>query len=115
MRKVEKGTDRYCHRGSIWQLSIAAIMSFLFVSPFPFSRASGFLRTHAADTDSAAVSTATVEGRLAVFDDVWQTVNDRYYDANFHGVDWWAQRAQLRTPAADAHNPAELYTILRRL
>jgi carboxyl-terminal processing protease len=115
MRKVEKGTDRHRHRGSIWQLSIAAIISSLFVFPFSFPGSSGFLRTHAADTDSAAVSTATVEGRLAVFDDVWQTVNDRYYDANFHGVDWWAQRAQLRTLAADAHNPAELYTILRRL
>ena len=115
MGKVEKRTDRRRRPGSIWQVSIAAIISLLFVSPFPFPRSPSFLRTYAANIDSAAVSTATAEGRLAVFDDVWQTINDRYYDANFHGVDWWAQRAQFRTLAGDAHNPAELYTILRRL
>ncbi len=67
-----------------------------------------------AHTDSDAVSTATREGRLAVFDDVWQTVRDRYYDANFHGVDWPAQRS-LRARAADAHSPRELYAVLRHM
>ena len=45
-------------------------------------------------TDAGAVSTATREGRLAVFDDLWQTVADRYYTGTFHGVDWLAQRSQ---------------------
>lgn len=71
--------------------------------------------SHLAHGDSAAVSTATTEGRLAVFDDVWQTVHDRYYDANFHGVDWWAQRVKLRALAADARDEKELYSVLRRL
>lgn len=65
--------------------------------------------------DSPSVSTATTEGRLAVFDDVWQTVNDRYYDKNFHGVDWLAQRARFRDQAAAAHDQVELYSILRSL
>src|SRR5918994_997000 len=29
----------------------------------------------------------TREGRLAVFDDVWSTINQRYYDRNFQGLD----------------------------
>jgi carboxyl-terminal processing protease len=65
--------------------------------------------------DSPSVSTATPEGRLAVFDDVWQTVNDRYYDKNFHGVDWWAQRARFRDQAAAARDQVELYSVLRSL
>jgi carboxyl-terminal processing protease len=65
--------------------------------------------------DSPSVSTATSEGRLAVFDDVWQTVNDRYYDKNFHGVDWFAQRAKYRNLAAQAQSQTELYAVLRRL
>ncbi|HXD33430.1 MAG TPA: S41 family peptidase [Pyrinomonadaceae bacterium] len=65
--------------------------------------------------DSPTVSTSTSEGRLAVFDDVWQTVNDRYYDPNFHGVDWAAQRTKFRNLAANAQSQAELYLILRRL
>jgi carboxyl-terminal processing protease len=73
---------------------------------FPFAFAAG---------DSGAVSTSTREGRLAVFDDVWQTVRDRYYDANFHGVDWLTQREGFRSTAADARGPRELYAVLRRM
>jgi carboxyl-terminal processing protease len=65
--------------------------------------------------DSVVVSTTTREGRLAVFDDAWQTVHDRYYDANFDGVDWLAQRSVFRPQAADASGPTELYVLLRRM
>src|SRR5688572_19752665 len=46
--------------------------------------------------DSSLVSTATVEGRLAVFDDAWETSQERYYDPAFHGIDWQAKRATFR-------------------
>src|SRR5450432_3123322 len=81
----------------------ALVFSFLL---FPFTFSYG---------DSVALSAATREGRLALFDDVWQTVRDRYYDANFHGVDWLEQRTILRAQAADARNPPALYAILRRM
>jgi carboxyl-terminal processing protease len=115
MGKVEKRIDRDRQHGGVWQIFVAAMIAWLFVSPFPFHHSPGFPRTYAAGIDSAAVSTATPEGRLAVFDDVWQTVYDRYYDAKFHGIDWWAQRAELRSLAADARDPGELYAVLRRL
>jgi carboxyl-terminal processing protease len=101
--------------GSIARVSLAAIISLFVISAFRSPRFPVVPRTHAANFDSASVSTTTAEGRLAVFDDVWQTVNDRYYDAKFHGVDWWAQRVQFRTQAADARDPDELYSVLRRL
>jgi len=75
----------------------------------------GFFPLSLSRADSPAVSTATSEGRLAVFDDVWQTINDRYYDANFHGVDWGAQRMRFRSQAAEARDQQQLYGILRRL
>ena len=67
----------------------------LAIFPFTSVRVS-----HAALDDSSLVSTATVEGRLAVFDDVWETIQERYYDRRFHGVDWQAKRATFRTAAA---------------
>ncbi|HEX8161884.1 MAG TPA: S41 family peptidase [Pyrinomonadaceae bacterium] len=63
----------------------------------------------------APVSTETREGRLAVFDDVWQTVGARYYDAGMRGLDWAAERARFRPLAADARTPHEFYTTLRRM
>jgi carboxyl-terminal processing protease len=65
--------------------------------------------------DSTLVSTATVEGRLAVFDDVWETIQDRYYDTKFHGIDWQAKRAAFRPAAARAGNTQEFYDVLRQM
>ncbi len=62
-----------------------------------------------------AVSTATRAGRLTVFDDAWSTINERYYDGGFNGLDWNAQRATFRSLAAEAESSHELYTVLRRL
>jgi carboxyl-terminal processing protease len=64
---------------------------------------------------AGVVSTETREGRLAVFDDVWETIRDRYYDPSFHGLDWQAQRATFRPQVAAATNAAELYAVLRRM
>src|SRR6478672_10756570 len=65
--------------------------------------------------DSKLVSTATVEGRLAVFDDVWETIEDRYYDPKFHGIDWQAKRPTFRPVAARAGNAQEFYDVLRQM
>lgn len=65
--------------------------------------------------DSSLVSTSTVEGRLAVFDDAWETIQERYYDPKFHGIDWQAQRTTFRPAAARAVSPHEFYDVLRHM
>jgi carboxyl-terminal processing protease len=61
------------------------------------------------------VSTSTREGRLEVFDDAWSTIDQRYYDRTFHGLDWDAQRTTFRSLAAEATSSQELYAVLRRM
>ena len=56
-----------------------------------------------------------VEGRLAVFDDVWETIQERYYDPRFHGIDWQAKRTTFRPVAARAGNTQEFYEVLRQM
>jgi C-terminal processing protease CtpA/Prc len=99
----------------IWQASIVAIISSLFASSFPVSRSAHSFETRAANIDSGAVSTATREGRLTVFDDVWSRINERYYDRAFHGLDWDAQRTTFRSLAAEAGSGEEFYAVLRRM
>ena len=65
--------------------------------------------------DVTLVSTATPEGRLAVFDDAWARINERYYDQTFHGLDWEAQRTIFRAQAAKAASAPDLYAVLRRM
>lgn len=64
---------------------------------------------------SPLVSTATVEGRLAVFDDVWETIQERYYDPALNGIDWQAKRNAFRPAAAKANSTHELYDVLRQM
>jgi carboxyl-terminal processing protease len=106
-------------RNRVWQsLAILVALSFY---PFPLSPVtlSAFPSAHAERTDAAIVSTATREGRLAVFDDAWSTINSRYYDPEFHGLarglDWNAQRIIFRSLAAEANSSQELYAVLRRM
>jgi carboxyl-terminal processing protease len=82
----------------------------LVVSQFAITRVA-----YAVHDDSTVVSTATVEGRLAVFDDVWETIQERYYDPKFHGIDWQAKRETYRPAAARAANTLEFYDVLRQM
>ena len=43
---------------------------------------------------------------LAAFDDVWETINETFYDRSFGGVDWAATRRELR-PRAEAATSAD--------
>src|SRR6185295_6456942 len=45
----------------------------------------------------------------------WSRINERYYDREFHGLDWDAQRIAFRELAADAGSSRELYAVLRRM
>src|SRR5918999_4058913 len=58
---------------------------------------------------------STREGRLRIFDEVWEQVSERYFDPSFHGVDWACAREELRPRAAEARGEAELYALLRRM
>jgi len=48
--------------------------------------------------------------RTQVFDEAWRTINDRFYDPNFHGQDWKALRAKYEpwALAASTHNDFQL-------
>jgi carboxyl-terminal processing protease len=90
-------------------LCVLAALSFFL---FPFPPVSLLSRGLA---ESSLVSTATREGRLAVFDDAWSRINERYYDETFHGLDWDKQRTTFRALAARADSASELYAVLRRM
>lgn len=106
--QIGRASHRHSHRRRLWlSLSLVALLlaSLLFSASAPRTLAVG----------PGIVSTATREGRLAVFDDVWTTIRELYYDPSFNGLDWEAERATFRPLAAEATNAAELYTILRRM
>src|SRR5205085_3161514 len=67
------------------------------------------------DDDARASSSATREGRLRIFDEVWEQVRERYFDPSMRGVDWQELRRSLRPRAAEARDESELYAVLTRM
>ena len=50
-----------------------------------------------------------------MFDDAWSSINERYYDRKFNGLDWDAQRTTFRSLDAAATSSKEFYSVLRRM
>src|SRR5215208_4600432 len=93
---------------------VALVALCLLLAPW-WSQPAALSLFRVARDDSSLVSTATAEGRLAVFDDVWETIQERYYDPKFHGIDWQAKRTVFRPAAARATSPHEFYELLRQM
>jgi carboxyl-terminal processing protease len=53
--------------------------------------------------------------RLKLFDQVWQLVNEKYYDPAFNGVDWPEMRDRYRPRAVSAKSDDELYSVLKAM
>jgi carboxyl-terminal processing protease len=52
---------------------------------------------------------------LATFDDVWQTINDTFYDPTFAGLDGAAARRELRPRAEAAASPEAVRAVIREM
>jgi carboxyl-terminal processing protease len=96
--------------GTWKSLFIISALLFCFVSLLALPAGS-----RASRDDASLVSTATAEGRLVVFDDVWETIEGQYYDPNFRGVDWQAKRTWFRPAAAKAASSHEFYELMRQM
>jgi carboxyl-terminal processing protease len=52
---------------------------------------------------------------LAAFDEVWETINDSYYDPAFNGLDWAGVRAELRPRVERAATPDEARVVITEM
>ncbi len=50
-----------------------------------------------------------------VFEKVWSTVSEDYYDANYNGADWAAAREAFQAKASAARNDEKLYKTLNEM
>ena len=58
---------------------------------------------------------AALPGGVATFEEVWQTVRDRFYDPHLRGVDWPAMRERYRPDAARATSEQGLGRVINRM
>ena len=53
--------------------------------------------------------------RQKTFEKVWKTVDEKFYDANFGGVDWKAIHERYTPQVAQVKTDAELHDLLNRM
>lgn len=50
-----------------------------------------------------------------IFEQIWQTVNENFYDPNFNGVDWKAMREKYRSQATQARSQKEFALVINKM
>jgi carboxyl-terminal processing protease len=66
-------------------------------------------------TEAATVQWGRQAANLAVFEEVWRTVRDRFYDPMFNGLDWTAVGERYRPLAAAATSDDERSAVVNRM
>lgn len=89
----------------------AATLSFA-VAVFIFAVSQPAVVAQSATTATATQKSLSAKERAEVFERVWKTVNEKYYDPKFNGVDWKAVREKYRPLAEKAASDAEFYDVL---
>jgi len=65
---------------------------------------------------AALVSNAlSAKDRINAFEDIWETINEKYYDPTFNGVDWRAVRERYRPLIDRASSDEDFYVVLKRM
>ena len=62
----------------------------------------------------AAADSLSAKERAEVFEQVWKTIDEKYYDPAFNGVDWKAVGERYRPLVANAETDAAFYELLNR-
>ena len=53
--------------------------------------------------------------RIEIFEDVWKTINEQYYDSSFHGVNWQETHNRYRPRVETAENDVEFYRLFEEM
>jgi carboxyl-terminal processing protease len=53
--------------------------------------------------------------KLKIFNQVWETINDKYYDEKFNGTDWKQIRIDYLPKVENAKNDEEFYQVVKQM
>jgi carboxyl-terminal processing protease len=91
--------------------STAVIALLVVLSIGPTSR----IRAEEVPPQTTTVQHMQSAADLVVFEEVWRTVHDRFYDSTFGGLDWAAVGERYRPMAAAAGSDAERSAVINRM
>ena len=81
----------------------------------PSSASSAFNFISTPRTVAETPDSLSRKDRIKLFDEVWEMINERYYDRRFNGVDWHAVRKQYRPMVDKVSSDEGLYGLLKKM
>jgi carboxyl-terminal processing protease len=89
----------------------------LLVAPFTQALSFGSLPQLGASASQLAATSDQLsrKNRIELFDDVWEIINEKYYDPTFNGVNWQEIRNRYRPLLDTAQTDDEFYGLLKRM
>src|SRR6516162_4009607 len=90
----------------LWLLRAALLGAILIGTGLAINRVEAWAQAGQAAPGTTARQAAqpSEPAQLKVFEEVWQTVRDRFYDRTLHGLDWKQVGERYRPPVAAAKN-----------
>ncbi|HJQ26591.1 MAG TPA: S41 family peptidase [Blastocatellia bacterium] len=70
---------------------------------------------HGSNDSSSATARLTAKDRQEIFSETWATINEKYYDPSFNGVNWRAVREQYRPAVEAARSDEDFYTVMKKM
>ena len=99
-------------RKSSKQLNLTALMPLIFA----LLTACGISKnTESTIVAADAPASLSRQERIEIFEDVWKTINEQYYDSSFHGVNWQETHNRYRPRVETAENDVEFYRLFEEM
>jgi carboxyl-terminal processing protease len=95
-------------------LSLVAAAALVLAGLVPV-KAQGTAAGKGSGAAQASSSSLSALERAEVFETVWKTIDERYYDPSFNGVDWGSVRERYRPRVEAAAGEEEFYDLLNRM
>jgi carboxyl-terminal processing protease len=80
-----------------------------------FQKSAVFLSALVIFSANSLFAQTSVKERAEIFEQVWSTISERYYDASFHGVDWKMVKKKYSARLKNAGSEREFYFLLDRM
>ncbi len=94
------------------QLNLTALMLFIFA----LLTACGISKnTESGIVAADAHPSLSRQERIEIFEDVWKTINEQYYDPSFHGVNWQEVHERYRPRVEAAKTDVEFYRLFEEM
>lgn len=95
------------------QYSTLVLVALLLLAGSASSRPT--LRPDSSIAASESSDLLSLRDRIEVFEEVWGTVSEKYYDPSFHGVNWKAVRERYRPLIERENSDEQFYNMLKRM